>query len=207
MSIFYWINFPLQYFNFTKITRISRRRILRAKKKRNKNKWKTQNKNSKQTENLHNSAAHCTLIEQGKLGRCSFPSSLPLPNPRKWKTTWKEVMSPPYLTIAQLRKQDESKIKKVLVLGAGYVTAGLINLLLQDSDTHITIALQLLEEAEKFASIANIKAVELNILENIPRTMELIQSHEVVISIFRQFFHTQIGEVCIKYKRNMLTAS
>src|SRR3990167_4834859 len=88
-------------------------------------------------------------------------------------------------------KQDESKIKKVLVLGAGYVTAGLINVLSQDSDTHITIALQLLEEAEKFASIANIgNAVELNILENIPRTMELIQTHEVVISILRQFFHT-----------------
>ena len=87
-------------------------------------------------------------------------------------------------------KQDESKIKKVLVLGTGYVTAGLINLLSQDSDTHITIALQLLEEAEKFTSIANINAVELNILENIPRTMELIQTHEVVISIFRQFFHT-----------------
>src|SRR3990167_6147814 len=105
-------------------------------------------------------------------------------------------------------KQDESKIKKVLVLGAGYVTAGLINLLSQDSDTHITIALQLLsEEAEKFASIANINAVELNILDNIPRSMELIQTHEVVISILRQFFHTQIGEVCIKYKRNMLTAS
>src|SRR3990167_11479620 len=115
-------------------------------------------------------------------------------------------MSPPYLTIAQLRKQDESKIKKVLVLGAGYVTAGLINLLLQDSDTHITIALQLLEEAEKFASIANIKAVELNILENIPRTMELIQSHEVVISIFRQFFHTNWRSM-FKYKRNMLTVS
>src|SRR3990167_8161108 len=88
-------------------------------------------------------------------------------------------------------KQDESKIKKVLVLGAGYVTAGLINLLSQDSDTHITIALQLLsEEAEKFASIANINAVELNILDNIPRSMELIQTHEVVISILRQFFHT-----------------
>ena len=26
MSIFYWINFPLQYFNFTKITRISRKK-------------------------------------------------------------------------------------------------------------------------------------------------------------------------------------
>src|SRR3990167_10819430 len=104
-------------------------------------------------------------------------------------------------------KQDESKIKKVLVLGAGYVTAGLINVLSQDSDTHITIASQLLEEAEKFASIANIKAVELNILENIPRTIELIQTHDVVISILPQFFHTQIAELCIKYKRNMLTAS
>ena len=112
----------------------------------------------------------------------------------------------PIITIAQLRKQDESKIKKVLVIGAGYVTAGLINVLSQDSDTHITIALQLLEEAEKFASIANIKAVELNILENIPRTIELIQ-HMRLLFRFSVNFSTQIGEVCIKYKRNMLTVS
>lgn len=53
----------------------------------------------------------------------------------------------------------------------------IINLLSQDSDTHITIALQLLEEAE------------------------------IKSKITTSFFHTQIGEVCIKYKRNMLTAS
>jgi len=116
-------------------------------------------------------------------------------------------LTPPYEYINSLRKQHESLVNKILVLGAGYVTPGLISLLSQDSRNHITIASDSLEEAQKLAKIANIKAIELDVLKEGKRTESYIAGSDVVISVLPQFFHVEIAKMCIKHKRDMVTAS
>lgn len=116
-------------------------------------------------------------------------------------------LTPPYEYINELRAINRTRINNILVLGAGYVTPGLISLLSQESKNHITIASDSLEEAQKLATFANIRAVELDAVKNENKLSELIKANDVVVSVLPQFFHVKVAELCIKYKRNMVTAS
>jgi len=116
-------------------------------------------------------------------------------------------LTSPYEYISELRSRNDSKVNKILVLGSGYVTPGLVSLLAQDSRNHITIASDSLEEAQKLAKIANIRAVELDVLKEEKRTEAFISASDVVISVLPQFFHVQVAKLCIQYKRDMVTAS
>lgn len=116
-------------------------------------------------------------------------------------------LTPPYEYINTLRTRNEAQLRRILVLGAGYVTPGLVSLLSQDSKNIITIASESLEDAQKLAKIANIRAVELNVLEDEITTESLITGSDVVISVLPQFFHTKIAKLCIKHQRDMVTAS
>jgi len=119
-------------------------------------------------------------------------------------------LTPPYEYINDLRAQKASNMNNILVLGAGFVAPGLISLLSQESRNHITIASDSLEEAQKLAkmvNIANIRPLELDVLKEVSRTAELIKQNDVIISVLPQFFHVEIAELCIKYKKDMVTAS
>jgi len=116
-------------------------------------------------------------------------------------------ITPPYHYISDLRRKKEQHNNNILVLGSGYVTPGLITVLGQSSRNQITIASEVLEEAEKMANVANTRAVELDVLKDPQRLAQLIKAHDVVISVLPQFLHTRVAELCIKYKRDMVTAS
>lgn len=116
-------------------------------------------------------------------------------------------LTPPYEYINSLRQRNEAQLRRILVLGAGYVTPGLIAILSQDSKNIITVASDQLEEAQKLAQTANIRAIELDVLQDESTTEAMISNSDVVISVLPQFFHVKIAKLCIKHKRDMVTAS
>jgi len=116
-------------------------------------------------------------------------------------------LAPPFEYINKLRQRNESTVNKVLVLGSGYVAPGLVSILAQDSNNQILIASNLLEEAEKLAKVANVRAIELDCIKERSRLRDLVKGSDIVISILPQFFHVNVAELCIEFKKNMVTAS
>jgi len=120
-------------------------------------------------------------------------------------------LTPPYQYIQQLREQYESKLNRILVLGAGYITPSLIANLNKNSQNQITIATLNLEDAQKLVPTglrhSNIMAVPLDAVKDIQKLECLIQEHSIVISALPQFFHVSVAELCIKHKKHLVTAS
>lgn len=116
-------------------------------------------------------------------------------------------LTPPYQYITERRFKYNSTMKRVLVLGAGLVTPGLINSLCKDSNNLVTVASQSLEEAQKIATSAKVTPIELDVRKEKKRTETLISQHQVVVSVLPQSFHPFIAEMCIKNKTHMVTAS
>eukprot|EP00095_Tigriopus_kingsejongensis_P002741 maker-scaffold138_size318692-snap-gene-0.8 protein:Tk02741 transcript:maker-scaffold138_size318692-snap-gene-0.8-mRNA-1 annotation:"hypothetical protein DAPPUDRAFT_334150" len=98
--------------------------------------------------------------------------------------------------------------RKVLVLGAGYVSAPVIEYLTRDSTIGITVASDLKAEANKLASrFERTDPVLLNIEERPDQLSDLIKGHECVISLLPWPLHPKIAEKCIEQKRDLVTAS
>uniref|UniRef100_A0A646QGR2 Alpha-aminoadipic semialdehyde synthase n=1 Tax=Hemiscolopendra marginata TaxID=943146 RepID=A0A646QGR2_9MYRI len=125
-------------------------------------------------------------------------------------------LTPNFQYIQELRNARSMKIrppsgepcKKVLVLGAGYVSAPTIEYLTRDKDISVTIASALKEEADILAKqFENTEPILLDIIDR-PDLMEnLIENTDLVISLLPYSLHPKVAEQCIKYKTNMVTAS
>lgn len=123
-------------------------------------------------------------------------------------------LTPNYEYIADLRakrgarKQQVSTNKKVLILGAGYVSEPVVEYLCRDPNLEVTVCSSLKKEVDKLA--AKYTQIVPNILD-IDRSQEevekLIKGQNVVISLLPYSYHPSIAETCIKYKVNMVTAS
>jgi alpha-aminoadipic semialdehyde synthase len=97
---------------------------------------------------------------------------------------------------------------KVLLLGSGMMTATLIEYLIKFGDTHVTVASNLLNEAQKLAQRfgSNVSACFLDI-KNIPSLESLISEHCHVISFIPPWMHTPICHACLRLGKNMTTSS
>jgi saccharopine dehydrogenase-like NADP-dependent oxidoreductase len=101
-------------------------------------------------------------------------------------------------------------MKKILVLGAGRSSQSLIDYLLANSrkDNYQV----LLSDREKeiaglrIKNHANGKAVTLDV-SNLRERDELIREADVVISMLPVKFHPDIAHSCLKYRKNLVTAS
>lgn len=123
-------------------------------------------------------------------------------------------LTPNYEYIATLRekakshKQIISSNKKVLILGAGYVSEPVVEYLSRDSNISITIVSAIKNEADKVASkYAQACPVSLDVLRSPEELEKLIKNHQIVISLLPYVHHPTIAELCIKYRVNMVTAS
>ncbi|KAL0272229.1 UNVERIFIED_CONTAM: hypothetical protein PYX00_005289 [Menopon gallinae] len=119
--------------------------------------------------------------------------------------------------IQELRNQSKGRhkianeaedMKKVIVLGAGFVSAPAVEYLHRDDKIKVTVASALKEEADSIASrYPGVESVFMDIIERPDILKELVQSADIVISLLPYKLHHLVAESCIETKTNMVTAS
>lgn len=127
-------------------------------------------------------------------------------------------LTPNFRYIADLRHQKRSrhkvtmalreKDKKVLMLGAGYVSAPVVDYLTRDEHISVTVASHIKAEVDNLANLyPNTSPVLLEVDRRRDELEKLIQSHDIVISLLPYSFHPDVAKLCIKHGVNMVTAS
>ncbi len=101
-------------------------------------------------------------------------------------------------------------MRNILVIGAGRSSSSLITYLLEKSFTEnlkITVADVSLKLAkDKIKNHANGNAIALNIFNDNERTIA-IENADIVVSMLPAHLHLNIAKDCLKFKKNMVTAS
>ncbi|XP_013114257.2 alpha-aminoadipic semialdehyde synthase, mitochondrial [Stomoxys calcitrans] len=98
--------------------------------------------------------------------------------------------------------------KKVLVLGAGMVSAPLVEWLHREKDVSITVCSQIKDEADRLASqYAGVNGIYLNVTEGTDHLQELCGKADVVVSLLPYSLHGMVARSCVDEKTHMVTAS
>ena len=101
-------------------------------------------------------------------------------------------------------------MRNILVVGSGKSTSYLIKYLLDKSATEnlfITVGDLKLETAEKLIkNHPNAKGIALDIFDEVSRA-DAIKKADIVVSMLPAHFHIEIAKDCIRFKKNMVTAS
>jgi len=101
-------------------------------------------------------------------------------------------------------------MRKLLIVGAGKSTSSLVRFLsekLEAEKLHITIADKNFKQAQKIAEISeHLNAVELDIFKKEDREKAVKQA-DIVISMLPARFHIEVAKDCLKFGKNMVTAS
>jgi saccharopine dehydrogenase-like NADP-dependent oxidoreductase len=98
-------------------------------------------------------------------------------------------------------------MKKVLVLGAGLVAGPLVRYLLGQEGFTVTVASRTLAKAEKLVGGAgNGSALQLNV-NNRVALEGLVRDSDLAISLLPYVYHPLIAGLCVKHKKQMVTAS
>lgn len=102
----------------------------------------------------------------------------------------------------------DEQTKRVLILGAGYVSAPVVEYLTRQNDVAVYVASALRDEADNLARrFPRTEPVLLNVQERPDTLKELIDKVDVVISLLPYALHPMVAEHCIAGKTNMVTAS
>uniref|UniRef100_A0AAZ3SW39 Saccharopine dehydrogenase (NAD(+), L-glutamate-forming) n=1 Tax=Oncorhynchus tshawytscha TaxID=74940 RepID=A0AAZ3SW39_ONCTS len=117
-----------------------------------------------------------------------------------------EDFSPQVRDVTKIMKR--SGMKRVLLLGSGYVSGPVIEYLTRDPGTQITVASVLLTQAEELAGkYPNTIPVMLDVTSQEGHLESLVKDHDLVISMLPYGYHPVIAKHCINKKVNMVTAS
>nr|XP_024658873.1 alpha-aminoadipic semialdehyde synthase, mitochondrial [Maylandia zebra] len=124
-------------------------------------------------------------------------------------------LTPKFEYIEKLRERREKTqimkkagMKRVLLLGSGYVSGPVVEYLTRDQGTQVTVASMLLSQAEELAAkYPNTIPVMLDVSSQEGHLDSLFRDHDLVISLLPYSFHPLIAKHCIKRKVNMVTAS
>ncbi|XP_034541480.1 alpha-aminoadipic semialdehyde synthase, mitochondrial [Notolabrus celidotus] len=125
------------------------------------------------------------------------------------------VLTPKFEYIEKLRERREkdqimkkSGMKRVLLLGSGYVSGPVVEYLTRDEQTQVTVASVILRQAEELAAkYPNTIPVTLDVGSQEGHLDSLIKDHDLVISMLPYSFHPLVAKHCINNKVNMVTAS
>ncbi|CAL8095373.1 unnamed protein product [Calicophoron daubneyi] len=126
------------------------------------------------------------------------------------------ALTPRFEYITELRKKQTAALsssdiqpsKQILVLGAGFVVPSLLRYLTRNNYKNITVVSNIQHELDVIAAkFPEIKHRKLNVLEDHKELGALMEEHDLVISMIPWKFHPVVAELCIKHKRNLLTAS
>ncbi|XP_029288905.1 LOW QUALITY PROTEIN: alpha-aminoadipic semialdehyde synthase, mitochondrial [Cottoperca gobio] len=124
-------------------------------------------------------------------------------------------LTPKFEYIEKLRERREkaqimkkSGMKRVLLLGSGYVSGPVVEYLTRDEKTQVTVASVQLKQAEELAEqYPNTIPVMLDAGRQEGHLDSLVKDHDLVISMLPYSLHPLIAKHCIKRKVNMVTAS
>lgn len=96
----------------------------------------------------------------------------------------------------------------MVVLGAGYVSAPVVEYLHRDKNIGIVVCSQLKEEADALANkYPGVEPVFLNVLERPDTLKDVVSSADVVVSLLPYSLHHLIAKTCIDTKTHLVTAS
>uniref|UniRef100_A0A7N8XBJ6 Alpha-aminoadipic semialdehyde synthase, mitochondrial n=1 Tax=Mastacembelus armatus TaxID=205130 RepID=A0A7N8XBJ6_9TELE len=99
-------------------------------------------------------------------------------------------------------------MKRVLLLGSGFVSGPVVEYLTRDERTQVTVASVLLRQAEELAAkYPNTIPVTLDVSSQEGHLNSLVKDHDLVISLLPYAFHPLVAKHCIKMKVNLVTAS
>ena len=102
----------------------------------------------------------------------------------------------------------DEQTKRVLILGAGYVSAPVVEYLTRSNDVALYVASALREEADNLAKrFPRTEPVLLNVTERPDLLREYVDKADVVVSLLPYGLHPLVAEQCIQAKTNMVTAS
>jgi len=128
-------------------------------------------------------------------------------------------LRPMYEYIQELRSKQESgevykrssDTKEVLVLGAGHVSAPLIEYLCRDPKIHVTVVSSLEEEVDKHRQHArehnNMKTLIMDVTKKHDALSKMIEQSDLVVSLLPYSLHPMVAKMAINGRTNMVTAS
>ncbi|MCK4256424.1 saccharopine dehydrogenase NADP-binding domain-containing protein, partial [candidate division WOR-3 bacterium] len=96
-------------------------------------------------------------------------------------------------------------MNNVLVFGAGHVAGPLVKYLL-DNRIKVTVASRTLKKAERIVKSSNSGvAKKFNIVKD--NSVPLIKNADLIVSLLPYIYHTEVAEICIEHKKDMVTTS
>ncbi|XP_014213003.1 alpha-aminoadipic semialdehyde synthase, mitochondrial [Copidosoma floridanum] len=109
------------------------------------------------------------------------------------------------------RQKDQGNVTKnrtVVVLGAGYVSAPLVEYLHRDENLRIIVGSQYKEEADALANrYPGLEPVFIDAQANPEAMDELVEVADVVVSLLPYSLHHVVATSCIRAKKHLVTAS
>ncbi|VDD76863.1 unnamed protein product [Mesocestoides corti] len=104
-------------------------------------------------------------------------------------------LTPRFQYIDTLRRQNEARGHKVLILGAGFVVPSIVGYLIRDPNT------------SKFWILFRLIVAKVDEVAEDECLGKLISRHDLVVIMTPWKFHTKVINACIAHKKNFLTAS
>uniref|UniRef100_A0A1Q3EWG7 Alpha-aminoadipic semialdehyde synthase, mitochondrial n=1 Tax=Culex tarsalis TaxID=7177 RepID=A0A1Q3EWG7_CULTA len=98
--------------------------------------------------------------------------------------------------------------KRVLVLGAGFVSAPLVEYLHREGNVSIKVGSQIKEEADRLANrYQGIESVYINVEDESANLQHLCEESDVVVSLLPYALHGLIAKHCVAGRTHLVTAS
>lgn len=119
------------------------------------------------------------------------------------------ALTPSYKYIEQLRKVAQaSRDKHVLLFGAGFVAEPFVEHMLRTPNNDITIADVNFAGAQKLAAKFPKRCTAVHMdTRNVEQLEGAVSSHDIVVCLIPAAFVPPVIEACIKFKKNIITAS
>ena len=96
-------------------------------------------------------------------------------------------------------------VKKVLLLGSGFVAKPTVDILSEQPDIEVTVACRTLSKAKELAG-DKAQAISLDVTDA-AQLDEQVAKHDLVISLIPYTFHVNVVKSAIKNKKNVVTTS
>lgn len=120
--------------------------------------------------------------------------------------------------LRQLNKNNRSKhktsdngkdeTKRVVVLGAGYVSSPVVEYLNRDRNVKVIVCSHLKDEADALANrYPGVESIFLNVVERPDTLKEVVASANVVVSLLPYGLHYVVAKTCIETCTHLVTAS